>query len=330
MQPATVTLERKVACLRTLCGPGDEAIETHFAWVFLVGERAWKLRKPVRRDPMDYASLGARHFGACEEVRLNRRLAPDVYLRVVPLALQSDGALAIDGTGVPVEWLVLMRRLQREQQLDSTLARGPLGERDRKAIAGLLMRFYRENRATLPGDTGYADRLRRQSRANGDVLRAAGFAEAAEVISRQLAFVDRHADELAMRVATGCFVEAHGDLRPEHVFVDGPPRIIDCLEFDRDLRLLDRAEELAFLELECARLGYADVGARIREDCLAALGDTAPPALLAFFRSHRAATRAKLRVWRSAEPDGATPGHWLAEAGDYLRLALDEVRSASG
>jgi aminoglycoside phosphotransferase family enzyme len=89
---ATITLEEKLGYLHGLCGPGDEAIETHFAWVFLIGERALKLRKPVRRDTMDYSTLAARHLDSDEEVRLNRRLAPDVYLRTVPLVVAGPGA----------------------------------------------------------------------------------------------------------------------------------------------------------------------------------------------------------------------------------------------
>ena len=85
LMPAdSLALEAKVAFLRGLCGHGDEAIETDFAWVFLIGDRAWKLRKPVYRDPMDYRSLEARRLDSLEDIRLNRRLAPDVYLGAAP------------------------------------------------------------------------------------------------------------------------------------------------------------------------------------------------------------------------------------------------------
>jgi aminoglycoside phosphotransferase family enzyme len=119
-------------------------------------------------------------------------------------------------------------------------------------------------------------------------------------------------------------VEAHGDLRPEHVYVDDPPAIIDCLEFDRDLRVLDRAEELTFLHLECARIGHEATGSVLLRCCLAELADDATDALLHFYRSHRAATRAKLYIWRAAEPDGGTPGEWLDRAGSYVRCALED------
>lgn len=328
MPGTAVTLERKVACLRALCGPGDEAIETHFAWVFLIGERAWKLRKPVRRDPMDYGTLEARRQGSLEELRLNRRLAPDVYLRVVPLNRDAAGGLAPDGPGDPVDWLVCMRRLHRRRQFDAVLARGPLPDGDLRGLARLLARFYRESRTVLPADEAFAARLGRQIEGNARVLLAATTPGGDELVRLQHQYIHLHGAELERRIATGCLVEGHGDLRPEHVFLNCPPVVIDCLEFDRDLRLLDRAEELCFFELECAHAGHAAVGRSVREQCLQALEDPAPAALLDFFRSHRAATRAKLCIWRSGEPDGVDPRRWLAEAARYVATGLDDARRA--
>jgi len=146
--------------------------------------------------------------------------------------------------------------------------------------------------------------------------------EAARALSdAQLAFVESRGDWLHARAAGGCVVEAHGDLRPEHILLDDPPAVIDCLEFDRNLRILDRAEELEFLSLECARLGHTATGEQIAQDCLGRLGDAVPPAMRSFYRSHRAATRAKLYVWRAGEPDGGSPEQWQALAREYLALA---------
>jgi aminoglycoside phosphotransferase family enzyme len=326
---AAVTLERKVEHLRSLCGPGDEAIETHFAWVFLAGDRAWKLRKPVRRDPMDYGTLEARRHGSLEELRLNRRLAPEVYLRVVPMNVDDVGQLSLDGPGEPVDWLVCMRRLQRRRQLDAVLASGTPDVGDLRALARLLARFYRDTRTVLASGDTCAGRLRRQIDANGRVLVGSSVPGAAELSERQRAWVDRHAAELERRLGTGCLVEGHGDLRPEHVFLNRPPVVIDCLEFDRDLRLLDRAEELCFFEMECGRSGHAATGRALREQCLQELGDAAPAALLDFYRGHRAATRAKLCVWRSAEPDGADRARWFGEAAHYVEAGLDDARRAA-
>jgi aminoglycoside phosphotransferase family enzyme len=150
------------------------------------------------------------------------------------------------------------------------------------------------------------------------------------LLERQESFIAARSSTLARRAAGGCVVEAHGDLRPEHVHLAAPLAVIDCLEFDRDLRILDRAEELSFFELECIRMQQADAGRLVRESCLAELGDTVPADVLAFYRSHRAANRARLYAWRSAEPDGDSPEHWLERARSCTSLALQEILAASG
>ncbi|HET7202693.1 MAG TPA: hypothetical protein VFI92_04945 [Steroidobacteraceae bacterium] len=330
MRQPPPSIDRKVAFLRQRCGPGDAAIETHFAWIFLLGDRAWKLRKPVRREGMDYSTLDARRFGSFEEVRLNRRLAPDVYLHASPLMLRPDGQLEIDGDGEVVDWLVCMRRLDRRRQLDALLSHAEVSDAGLDRIAHVLATFYRAGRTGLPGAEALSERLLRQADRNHRVLRMAELPDATELCDSQRRFLDLHEALLMARVEAGCIVEGHGDLRPEHVFLlgDAPPVVLDCLEFDRDLRVLDRAEELCFLELECARLGHGAAGARIRATCLADLADEAPATLLDFFRSHRAATRAKLYVWRADEPDGVDPSHWRRQAVAYASLALESVRRA--
>jgi aminoglycoside phosphotransferase family enzyme len=325
VRAADPSLADKVACLRSLCGPGDEAIETHFAWVFLVGDRAWKLRKPVRRDPMDYGTLEARRVDSLEEVRLNRRLAPGVYERAAPLTVDFDGRLSIDGEGEVVDWLVCMRRLDRTRQLDAVLQADPHAAID--SVAHLLAGFYRRAAPAITDGDAYLRRLRRKLEDNRRALTGMAIPHASELAAAQSVFLQGPgAGPLAERAATGCVVECHGDLRPEHVYLDDPPLVIDCLEFDVDLRILDRAEELCFLELECRRAGHAAAGRRLREQCLAELGDPATPALLDFYRSHRAATRAKLYAWRAGEPDGSDPAHWRDRAAQYVAAALADLR----
>jgi len=323
------SLADKVAWLRGRLGAGDEAIETHFAWVFLAGDRAWKLRKPVRRDPMDYSTLDARRRGAEAEVRLNRRLAPDVYLGIQPLTRSPAGQFAVGGDGAVVDWLVEMRRLDRHRMLDEMLASRRATGHQLQRVVALLARFYlREMPAVTAGAT-LAARLGAQVDANHRVVATLDPAGAAMLRDAQLAFVAARRHWLDARASGGCIVEAHGDLRPEHILLDEPPAVIDCLEFDRNLRILDRAEELEFLAMECARLGHAATGEWLARECLAGLADDAPLQLRHFYRSHRAATRAKLYVWRATEPDGGIPEQWFGTARAYLRLALDAIDAAA-
>jgi aminoglycoside phosphotransferase family enzyme len=318
----SIGLAEKVAYLRSLCGAGDEAVETHFAWVFLIGERAFKLRKPVRRDPMDYGTIAARKIDSEAEVRLNRRFAPDVYLRTVPLTLDSAGRLALGGAGEIVDWVVEMRRLDRHWMLDAALERGEARARTPERVVDLLVAFYAAAEPAITKPGLLVRRLKAQVAANHAVLETLHRERAAVLAERQASALARLTPELDARTARGCVIEAHGDLRPEHILLSEPPAVIDCLEFDRELRVLDRAEELCFLELECTRLGHAATGRWMLEQCLRRLGDDASRPLLDFYRSHRAATRAKLYTWRADEPDGGTREEWRAQAAKYLDTAL--------
>lgn len=326
----TVDLGAKVAYLHTLLGPDDEAIETHFAWVFLVGPRALKLRKPIRRDSMDYSTIAARRHDSEEEVRLNRRLAPHVYLGTLALTHDGSGRLMIGGSGETVDWLVEMQRLDRTRMLDALLARGAAQEDALAPVARLLAEFYAREPAAIRDGATLEGRLRRQVAANHEALQALDPEASRELRDFQLTFLDGHRAWIDARAGSGCIVEAHGDLRPEHILVNDPSAVIDCLEFDRNLRILDRAEELAFLELECARLGHATLGRWLREKCLDRLGDRIPEPMLLFYRSHRAATRAKLYAWRSLEADDGSPEEWHARGRSYLAGALEDARRATG
>jgi len=321
-------LADKVAWMRRNLGADDEAIETHFAWVFLAGNRAWKLRKPVQRDPMDYRTLDARRRGADAEVRLNRRLAPGIYLGIRPLTRKASGELSIGGADEVVDWLVEMRRLDHGRMLDGMLASGRVTTQDLHRVAALLAAFYTREEAAVTDGAALEVRLRGQVAANHRVLVALDSASAGALQDAQLAFLGAHRDWLDARATRGCIVEAHGDLRPEHILLDDPPAVIDCLEFDRNLRILDRAEELEFLALECARIGHGATGEQIARECLARMDDAAPRQLQQFYRSHRAATRAKLYTWRANEPDNGRPAQWLATARDYLDLALEVAARA--
>jgi aminoglycoside phosphotransferase family enzyme len=324
------TLAGKVAHLRALCGPGDEAIETHFAWIFLVGDRALKLRKPVRRDTMDYSTIESRRVDSEEDLRLNRRLAPHVYLRTLPLVRRADGRVAPGGAGEVVDWLVEMRRLDRRWFLDAALERGEAREPMLGRVADALAAFYASAPPAICRKGELGPRLAAQSAANVRVLEALDAPRSALLARLQLAALDALEPVLDSRATGGCVVEGHGDLRPEHVLLTDPPAVIDCLEFDRDLRVLDRAEELCVLELECARIGHAAAGRWLLDACLARLADHPPAPLLEFYRSHRAAHRAKLYAWRAAEPDGGTPENWRARATQYLDTALESAAGTAG
>jgi aminoglycoside phosphotransferase family enzyme len=141
------------------------------------------------------------------------------------------------------------------------------------------------------------------------------------IAQAQLDIIAREERALDARIAAGRVVEAHGDLRPEHVYLESPPVVIDPLEFNEDLRTLDVASELAFFALECTRLGAAWFGDRVIERCAGRTGDRVPPPLAALYRSLHALTRALLALRRLDDAPLADHARWCARADDYLERA---------
>lgn len=306
-------------------------LETHFAWVFLTGRFAYKMKKAMRQERMDYRKLSDREHGCREEVRLNRRLAPSVYLGVVALSRRRDGRIAWGRRGKVVDWVVRMRQLPAERMLDRVIACRSLREKDLDAVAGMLARFYRFRAPRLSlSSRAYLKRLRDRTTQNARELRAADLGldrrQLDAVIEAQRRCLSRAAPLLAARGAR--VVEGHGDLRPEHVSLGPPPCAIDCLEFDRDLRRLDPAEELAFLALECARLGAPQTGEALLQRCCAARQDPVHPAVLRFYMSQRAIVRAKIAAWHLRDPQFTDRRVWIARAHSYLGDALRDAHVA--
>lgn len=329
-----ITLEEKVAFLRDPRSyPGHvrhvHVIETHFAWIFLTPRYAYKLKKPVRHPAMDYRSVAARRRGCLNEFRLNRRLAPAVYLSVVPLKVHR-GLLSLGGEGRIEDWLVKMRRLASSGMLDRTLSHRSLRSAELDRIVSHLSAFFARAEPAPISRGQYVRRLRREVSINRNALERAGArisqSRVRAVARTQSAFIKRAGQLLGERGAH--VVEGHGDLRAEHVCLGPPPCVIDCLEFSRALRLFDPTEELAFLALEIERLGHAALATELMRRFRIASGDHAPDAIVSFYRSHRAATRAKLAVWHLGDPQFPDARPWVARTHSYLRDALRHGRRA--
>jgi len=309
-----------------------DTVETHMSWVFLTDRHAWKLKKPVRHSYLDFSTEAARRFNCAEELRLNRRLTQDVYLETVPLSVGAGGELSLGPDGTVVDWLVKMRRLPAERMLDRLVRAGAARAEDVRSVVLELCRFYAacEPVALTPAEyrarfaAGIADNLRE--------LSAPGFALPIAAIelacASQRDFLARSTVLLDQRVRACRVVEAHGDLRPEHVCVEPRPQIIDCLEFSRDFRILDAADELGFLALECERLGAPWIRQTVFDTYTELSGDAPPDALVHFYQSYRACMRAKIAIWHLKEPALADPAKWAAQARDYLRLAAVHVAEA--
>lgn len=302
-----------------------ERIETHRSWVFLTESRAYKLRKLRADGPLSADDVDSRRRASAQELELNLRLACSVYLGVVPVNL-GPGGISVDGDGQVVDWLLEMRRLPRERMLDDCIARGSVRMGEIDALTATLTRFYeRCERAPLGGED-YRARLSADMEAKRLSLQRPSYGLDAALIHAVVAglraWMKNNARALDARAPA--VVEAHGDLRPEHVCLEPEPVVIDCLDFDRQLRLLDPISELSFLALESRRLGAGWIGERVLARYLALTGDVVPGALIHFYQGVHALVRAAVAIWHLDDsPNEAA--HWRARANHYLRLARSDA-----
>jgi uncharacterized protein len=308
-----------------------EVRETHMSWVFLTERHAYKLKKPVRYDFLDFSTLAKRRVDCEEEVRLNRRLAPDVYLGTVALTVDAGGRMRLGGDGDVVEWLVQMRRLPAEHMLDARIRAGRLDAAELRRMALRLAAFYRQCAPAMFDAGAYLAQFAAAVELNRHELARKEYELPGDLIAvahtAQTDFLARDAALLDARVSAGRIVEGHGDLRPEHVCLAPDPVVIDCLEFSRALRSVDPADELAFLAMECAHLGASAAGEQLASTCLAALGDAPPTRLVTFYKLFRATMRARLAIWHVHE---LAPQHWpkwQQSAQAYLALAATYARA---
>ena len=314
--------------------PQVEVVETHMSWVFLVGDRVLKLKKAVRYAFLDFSTLAAREACCREELRLNQRLAPGVYRGLVALlcnggrfALVPESQLA--ERSAVCDWLVWMNRLPRERMLDQLIAGQHVQAAEVDALAGVLAGFYRDTARPAPDPEGFIERLRREQALNRALLLHSPVAldGAADALARLDRALLRHRAELHRRAVDGRIVDGHGDLRPEHVCLLRPPVVIDCLEFNAELRQVDPFDELAFLAMECATAGAAWIGPRLLAGCAQGLADAPPPALLQLYTASRALLRARLSLAHLLDARPRTPERWVPQTRRYLAQAAEALEA---
>ena len=329
-QSVEISLADKVAFLRLTSTYPErparvEVIETHMSWVFLTDTLVYKLKKPVRFEFLDFSTVEARRRNSENEIQLNQRLAPDIYLGLTPLVRRADGGLQLGGDGPVIDWLVNMRRLPAQRMLDVAIRSSTVEAGEVHRLGDVLNHFYQRAEKIAVTPQAYCQHFAREIQANETDLCHLAYALDRGIIHRltrfQLDFIANPGVLLARRAGEQRVVEAHGDLRPEHVCLLPLPVVIDTLEFKREFRLQDPADELAYLALECERLGNRAIGEQLLHHYQQSTGDIVDGALIAFYKIYRACLRAKIAVWHIADPALNNPEHWRQRAREYLALA---------
>lgn len=309
-----------------------ELVTTHISWVFLTEHDVWKVKRPVEYGFVDYSSLERREYFCREEVRLNRRLAPDVYLGVVPVRLGPRGH-ALHGDGAVVDCAVHMRRLPDAASAEALLRAGALTHEHLWRVAERLARFF-EAAPALPA-YGALDVIRANTVRNFDGVRPfVGRTIPADtfetVQSWQLDFLARHAERFRRRVEQGRIRDGHGDLRLEHVyFLADAPVVIDCVEFSEALRAADVASDVAFLAMELDARDRADLAGSFLGRVALETNDYELYEVVDFYLSYRAWVRGLVASLLMADP--STPadkaGRKAGEARALFALAARYTRA---
>ncbi len=303
-----------------------ELRETHISWVFLTDHFAYKLKKPVRFEFVDFSTPEARYRACQDELRLNRRWTRGVYLDVVPVLRSTDGDIYVGtGPGRPIDWMVHMRRLPDSLRLDQRILQGTLTDAERDRLVRTLATLYRDLPPLAVEADEYRRRVEAHVRGNWEELRHA-VGDLSELAvrrsqSQQWRWVRLFGTTLADRARDGRIVDGHGDLRPDHIYLEEPLAIVDCVEFRDDFRRIDALDDLVFLVMECRVLEEQRLGKQLIDAYRRTAEDHFDRRLYWFYLAYRASVRAKVLWLKARQKHGILDRPTLQRAATYLALA---------
>ena len=309
-------------------GSNVERVDTHAAVIFLAGARAYKLKRAVRFDYLDFSTAERRRIFSEAEVRLNRRTAPSLYLGVVPVTRERNGSLALGGAGEPVDWVVVMARFPQDALFDRLAAAGRLNPDLMPPLAGAIAQFHltAERRTDHGGTSGMAWVI--DGNAEGfEQYGAECFdpLEPARVTHESHAELERRGVLLDRRREAGFVRQCHGDLHLRNiVLLDGRPTLFDGVEFNDEISCIDVLYDLAFLLMDLWRRGLPRHANAVWNRYMPETGDLEGIPLLPLFLSCRAAVRAKTSATAArVQSDAARRGELHELARQYLKMAGD-------
>lgn len=283
-----------------------ELIETHISWVLLAGDYAYKIKKPVNLGFLDFSTLEKRRHFCHEELRLNRRLAPQLYLGVMPVG--GTPADPVLGGEPAIEYAVKMVRFPQATRLDRVAERGELRPEHIDRLAAELADFHQRT-TVAPADSAFGtpDRVYAPMLENFAQIRArvpaAFHAQLARLEQCCAGNYSRLAALLVERRAGGFVRECHGDAHLANMVLAGDDvGLFDCIEFNDDFRWIDVLNEVAFTVMDLTDRGHAALGRRLLNRYLEITGDYAGMRLFRFYQAYRAMVRAKVAAIRLAQP----------------------------
>lgn len=306
---------------------GLRLVETHISWVILTGSLAYKIKKPVKLDFIDTSTLQRRQHYCEEELRLNRRLAPELYLRVVPISRRSDGQACIDGAGPAIEYAVCMKQFSPDLQLSALLERGEVSVQEMAELGATLARFHLES-PELPGEQAAQATQNTHEMVFANLAQLLTYTEphGRNTELRHLwewtrAGISAHQATFEIRAAANCIRDCHGDLHARNI-VRFEQRLVpfDCIDFDPQLRRIDVMNDIAFLVMDLHSCRREDLAAVLLTRYLEITGDYPGVRLIPFYGVYRALVRAKV--------DAITVAQSPHLAAEYTERMQRRVRTA--
>ncbi len=292
--------EGKIEQLRKSLG-NAELVTTHISWVLLGKEFVYKIKRPVKFSFLDFTTPEKRKLFCDEEVRLNKRLSPDVYIGVVPLTMAQDGTLMLGGSGRTMDYAVKMKKLPQNRRMDILLKQGKVNAGHISKIAATIADFHKKIDVIKGRDYSSAQVVKSQVGDLGNfrsvIEEACGMGvEVDSVLRRSDDFIERNKPLFAQRQAEGRIKDCHGDLHSANIFIldNGDIFIFDCIEFSKDFRHVDVASEIAFMAMDLDAFGRQDLSELFVKEYLARTQDPGLGTLLGLYKCYRANVRAKI------------------------------------
>ncbi len=309
-----------------------DLIQTHLSWVFLAGDLVFKVKKPVDFGFLDFTSLEKRHFFCNEEIRLNRRLCPEIYLGIVPITKGKDGDFALSGTGEIVEWAVEMKRMPDDGLMSLLIERDEITSRDLDGIKDILVPFYRQAKAP-EGKLFLGGIETVQHNCEENFTQIIDFVGTAlsedmneQIIGYTRQFMEENKSVFSKRQKDGWIVEGHGDLYSANICFDrirDKIYIFDCIEFNERFRYGDVAVDVAFLAMDLDFQGLCDLAYHFSSRFQTEMEDRELLRLLDFYKCYRAVVRGKIGcfTWMDPGVDSEAKNKSLEQARRYFSLA---------
>ncbi len=281
-----------------------ELVETHISWVLLADQYVYKIKKPVSLGFLNFSTLQLRKKYCDKEVQLNRRLAPSMYLDVLPIAERNGTFCIMEECDNPLDYCVLMLRMDESQQLDLLLERREVEPEEIKNLAEVVAHFHQGAEVIEEGEDWME--LYREF---ADISRAKKFVQEnfgeafGQLFDEQKLWAKQFLRAIEQRIVErnrkGFIIDGHGDLHCRNIFLLDPPVIFDCIEFNDDFRKLDLLNEIAFLCMDLERLGHKNLSDVFRDHYLlqiACIENNTDWELFVFYKIHRANVRIKIHV----------------------------------